>query len=41
MRFRKALTTSLPWWPRKVTLDGHAPSHRALRLLRRQNPKWK
>jgi hypothetical protein len=28
-------------WPRKVTLDGHTPSHRALRLLRRENPKWK
>lgn len=39
--FRKALTTSLPRWPRKVTLDGHAPSHRALRLLRREDPKWK
>ena|SRR5271157_6048235 len=24
-------------WPRKVTLDGHVPSHRTLRLLRR---KW-
>jgi len=30
--FRKALATSLPRWPRKVTLDGHVPSHRALRL---------
>jgi transposase-like protein len=39
--FRKALTTSLPRWPRKVTLDGHVPSHRALRLLRREDPKWK
>jgi transposase-like protein len=35
------LTTSLPRWPRKITLDGHAESHRALRLLRRENPKWK
>jgi transposase-like protein len=25
--FRKALATSLPRWPRKVTLDGHVPSH--------------
>jgi transposase-like protein len=25
----------------KITLDGHAPSHQALRLLRRENPKWK
>ena len=39
--FRKALATSLPRWPRKVTLDGHAPSHQALRLLRREDPKWK
>jgi len=27
-------------WPRKVTLDGHVPSHCAVRLLRRENPKW-
>ena len=39
--FRKALATSLPRWPRKVTLDGHVPSHQALRLLRREDPKWK
>jgi transposase-like protein len=39
--FRKALRTSLPRWPRKVTLDGHKPSHGALRLLRREDPKWK
>jgi transposase-like protein len=39
--FRKALATSLPRWPRKITLDGHAPSHQALRLLRRENPRWK
>jgi IS6 family transposase len=39
--FRKALATSLPRWPRKTTLDGHAPSHQALRLLRREDPKWK
>jgi transposase-like protein len=38
--FRKALTTSLPRWPRKVTLDGYPPSHQALRLLRREDPKW-
>ena len=25
----------------KVTLDGHLPSHCALRLRRRENPKWK
>jgi transposase-like protein len=39
--FRKALATNPTRWPRKVTLDGHVPSHRALRLLRRENPKWK
>ena len=39
--FRKALSTSLPRWPRKITLDGHKQSHLALRYLRRENPKWK
>jgi transposase-like protein len=39
--FRKALSTSLPRWPRKITLDGHLQSHVALRLLRREDPKWK
>jgi transposase-like protein len=39
--FRKALATSLPRWPRKVTLDGKPSSHQALRLLRRENPRWK
>jgi len=39
--FRKALSTCLPRWPRKITLDGHKQSHLALRLLRREDPKWK
>jgi transposase-like protein len=39
--FRKALSTSLPRWPRKITLDGHLQSHIAIRLLRREDPKWK
>jgi transposase-like protein len=39
--FRKALSTTLPRWPRKITLDGHRQSHLALRLLRREHPKWK
>jgi transposase-like protein len=39
--FRKALSTSLPRWPRKITLDGLKQSHLALRLLRREDPKWK
>jgi transposase-like protein len=38
--FRKALATSLPRWPRKITLDGHQQRHLALRLLRREDPKW-
>jgi DDE domain len=39
--FRKALATNINRWPRKVTLDGHVPSHRALRLLRREDPRWR
>jgi hypothetical protein len=27
--------------PRKVTLDGHVPSHQGLRLLRREDHRWK
>jgi transposase-like protein len=38
--FRKALATNPTRWPRKLSLDGHTPSHRALRLLRGENPKW-
>jgi len=34
--FRKALSSSLPRWPRKITLDGHGPSHQALRLNARR-----
>jgi transposase-like protein len=39
--FRKALATQAPRVPRKVTLDGHVPSHRALWLLRREHPCWR
>jgi transposase-like protein len=39
--FRKALSRYLPRWPRKITLDGLKQSHMALRLLRREDPKWK
>jgi len=35
--FRKALASHPDRAPRKVTLDGHAPSHRALRVLRREH----
>jgi transposase-like protein len=39
--FRKAIVTQQSNWPRKVTLDGHTASHRALRLLRDQDSRWK
>jgi transposase-like protein len=39
--FNKALKTHQPRWPRKVNLDGNAASHRALRLLRQENLKWR
>jgi transposase-like protein len=39
--FRTALTTSLPRWPRKIALDGHLQSHMVLRLMEREDPKWK
>jgi transposase-like protein len=39
--FRKALASTLPRVPRKVTLDGHVPSRRALWLLRREHPYWR
>jgi hypothetical protein len=39
--FRKALATCAPCVPRKVTLDGHVPSRRALWLLRREHPCWR
>lgn len=38
--FRKAVATHLPKWPRKITLDGNGGSHLALRLLRREDPRW-
>jgi len=28
-------------WPRKITLDGHKPSHLGLRRLRREEHRWK
>jgi transposase-like protein len=39
--FRKALSRCLPRWPRKITLDGLKQSHVALRLLRREDLRWK
>ena len=39
--FRKALATHSGHGSLKVTLDGHQPSHRALRLLRREHATWR
>jgi transposase-like protein len=39
--FRKALGTVTPRVPRKITLDGHVPSRRALWLLRREHACWR
>jgi transposase-like protein len=39
--FRKALATNAPRVPRKVTLDGHVPSQRALWLLRHEHSCWR
>ena len=39
--FRNALSRCLPRWPRKITLDGLKQSHVALRLLRREDPRWR
>jgi transposase-like protein len=38
--FRKALA-SHPRGPRKVTIDGHVPTRRALWRLRREHPIWR
>jgi transposase-like protein len=38
--FCRALETHHPRRPRKLNLDGNAASHRALRLLRQENPDW-
>jgi transposase-like protein len=39
--FRKALSSVAPRVPRKITLDGHVPSRRALWLLRREHVCWR
>jgi transposase-like protein len=39
--FGKALKTNRNRRPRKVNLDGNAATHRALRLLRQENPVWR
>ena len=37
----RAVATNHWRWPTKVNLDENAASHRALRLLRNEDPKWK
>jgi transposase-like protein len=39
--FRKAFASHPNRPPQRVPLDGHWPSHRALRLLRREHPVWR
>ena len=39
--FRKAFASHPNRPPQKVALDSHWPSHRALRLLRREHPAWR
>lgn len=40
--FRMAVASKwAPGWPRKVNLDGNTASHRALRLLGQEDPRWK
>jgi transposase-like protein len=38
--FTKVLKTHHPRWPTKLNLDGNAASHRALSVLRQENPDW-
>jgi transposase-like protein len=38
--FRKAVVTHATAWPCKVNLDGNAASHRAMRLLGEEDPRW-
>ena len=39
--FRTAVAANRFRWPTTVNLDGNAATHRALRLLGDENPKWK
>lgn len=39
--FRKAVVTQESRWPRTIILDGHAASHRAVRLLHSEDTRWK
>ncbi len=38
---RRALASDPDRAPRKVPLDGHVPSHRALQLLQPEHPAWR
>ncbi len=38
---RKAVASNGSRLPRKINLDGNAASHRALRLLAREDPRWR
>jgi transposase-like protein len=38
--FGKALKTHQPRRPQKVNVDGNAATHRALRLMRKEDPDW-
>jgi hypothetical protein len=38
--FRNAVATQHSRWPKKMTLDGNAASHRALRLLCQEDQRW-
>lgn len=38
--FRKAVARQQSW-PLKINFDGNAASHRALQLLRKQDPRWR
>lgn len=39
--FREAVASCAPHWPRKITLDGHKPSHSGLCQIRREDPRSK
>ena len=40
--FRNAVASQWsPGWPSKVNLDGNSASHRALRLLGQEDPRWR
>lgn len=38
---RKAVATPAAGWPRKINLDGYTASHRAVRMLGEEDPRWR